>query len=117
MRDLTVSVNGEVVADIPNASFTAVQVKPGQTYVVGEGGALSWPRRDIVFDVSPNEIRFVVWRTSKTIDSSTTGQTKLTYGIHWDIASDRQGRELIRDFQYIHSRKAIQEPSGKQSGI
>jgi len=103
LRDLTVSLNGQVIADIPNASFIIAQVKPGSIQVAGEGGTLSWPRRNIVFDVVPDEVRFVVWRADEVLDMSKIGKAKMLDEIRWDLTSGRDGLEIIRDLQYVHS--------------
>lgn len=107
LRDLAISVNGRLIAEIPNASFFIAHAKPGQIQVAGKGGSLSWPQRNIVFDVAADEVRFVVWRADEVFDMSTIGKAKMLDEIRWDLTSGRDGLEIIRDLQYVRSEKAL----------
>jgi len=111
-RKVTVTVNGKNAIDLPDRSFTVLNLPPGALAVVGEGsGISSWPRHAISLQVEPKTKTILVWTTDETfvglqyVPLMGGGMTFIpgpkAKDLGWRAVSAQVGDQLLESLNYV----------------
>jgi hypothetical protein len=110
-RDLGVKLNDILVAELPNQSFTIIHTAPGPVRLAGEGGTLSWPRRELELGLTAGETLYVVWNVDTgfsmkpgIMTSPGTFMPPLR-GVAWTLLPAQAGEEIARRTNYVLPRQ------------
>lgn len=105
-RDLSITANNLKIADIIKLSYTSFLMTPGELRLSGGGGFISWPRRDITFQVEEGKTYYLVWMAKENgtfalmlylfpnMDMST---------LHWELVSKEEAQALLDSTYHIES--------------
>lgn len=101
-RDLLVKVNNTEIASLPRLSYTSFLMPPGKLNLSGEGGFISWPRRELSIDIEDGKTYYLSWTLKETASSALMMMLFPTIKeLNWKSISKDDAQQLLKGIIYI----------------
>lgn len=110
IRGLTVSIDNAEIASLSNSSYTAISTRQKQLHIVGEGGFLSWDRKEDYFYMDAGKTYFLAWLAEEHFgmmdftDSKglpILGPKMDPKSVHWQLVDFDTAQELLKKASYV----------------
>jgi hypothetical protein len=101
-RDLSVKVNNTEIASLPRLSYTSFLMPPGILNLSGEGGFISWPRRELSIDIEDGKTYYISWTLKETASSALMMMLFPTIEeLNWKSISKDEAQQLLKNIFYV----------------
>jgi hypothetical protein len=101
-RDLIIKVNNTEIASLPRLSYTSFLMPPGVLNLSGEGGFISWPRRELSIDIEDGKTYYISWTVKETASSALMMMLfPSIVELSWKPISKDDAQQLLKDIYYV----------------